>query len=175
VWTNPLGFDNFVWNKIGQPKAGPAARSAKGLGPWMGPTIPADLTQQCSAPKRRFAYLAEREVWTNPFGLFGPSWASPFGPSAAPMFAPASCLRSRQIRRERIWTAERLAPQRAARRDWAHEWAQQSLADVTQRGSTSADILRTWRRNIANRNPVRTPRLEVPANLPRQSPQFHVA
>jgi len=63
VWTNPLGYsappvprpsghrlrrcsfrhpasavDNFVWNKIGQPQAGPGARSAQGWGPRMGRT-----------------------------------------------------------------------------------------------------------------------------------------
>jgi len=30
VVDEPSGFDNFVWNKIGQPQAGPGARSAQG-------------------------------------------------------------------------------------------------------------------------------------------------
>ena len=37
---NP-SFDKFVRNEFGQPKAGPAARSAEGFGPWTGRTIPA--------------------------------------------------------------------------------------------------------------------------------------
>ena len=33
-------FDKFVWNKFGQPQAGPGALRAEGFGPWMGRTIP---------------------------------------------------------------------------------------------------------------------------------------
>jgi len=52
----------------------------------------------------RFPFLAVmagmRTHW-----LFGASCTSPFGPSASPTFALASCLRSRRIRRERIRAA----------------------------------------------------------------------
>jgi hypothetical protein len=58
-----------------------------GLVPWMGPTI---LVSHYSGEP----------------SLLGTSCASPFGPSASPMFAPASCLRSRQNLLERFWTAE---------------------------------------------------------------------
>ncbi len=69
-----------------------------------GPSNPHDSTPPRADPKRRFAYLAERRWWTNQ-RLLGTSCASHSGPSAAPMFAPASCLHRRQIRLERIWTA----------------------------------------------------------------------
>ncbi len=32
---NPPGFDKFVRNEFGQPKAGPVAQSAEGLGAWV--------------------------------------------------------------------------------------------------------------------------------------------
>ena len=184
--------------------------------------------------------------------LLGTFRASPFGPSAAPMFASASCLRSRRICLEQIRTAEgwpreaglvpwmgptilgrhanqdffpwrvfgwdtrsehfprppvprpsghrlhrcslrhpasavdnlsgtkldsrRLAPQRAARKDWAHGWAQQSLAGGTQRGSTSKP---TFCVAGGETSPTATPYAhhawKFQPSLPRQSPQFHVA
>ena len=76
-------FDNFVRNKIGQPQAGPAKRG------WS-----KDGTNNPSLPARWQARL------------LGIPCASPFGPSAVPMFATASCLRSRQSSLERFGPPE---------------------------------------------------------------------
>jgi hypothetical protein len=64
--------DNFVWNKIGQPKAGPVARSAKGFGPWMGRTIPPRTITQPDAASKAFCVSGGERWWTNPsFDKFG--------------------------------------------------------------------------------------------------------
>ena len=103
----PSRFDNFVWNKIGQPKAGPGARSAEGRVPWMGRAIPRRSHAASRAIEvRRFAYLAEREVWTNPLGYSARPVPRPSGHRLRRCSLRHSCLRSRQICLEQNWTAE---------------------------------------------------------------------
>jgi hypothetical protein len=57
----------------------------------------------------------------------------------------------RQIRRERIWTAERLALERAARKGWAHGWAQQSPRTSRNSAAHRSGVLRIWRREVCGR------------------------
>jgi len=70
-----------------------------------GRTIPADFTSSPSAKlPGRFAYLAERGGGRTQ-GLLGTSCASPFRPSAVPMFDYGYCLGRRQFCLEQNWTA----------------------------------------------------------------------
>jgi hypothetical protein len=85
-----LGSTILSGTKLDSRTAGPGARSAEGLGPWMGPSI----------PRGRHATVRRIE---------------------------ADVLSDKDSRR--------LALERAARKGWAHGWAQQSPADVTQQCS----------------------------------------
>jgi len=81
-------------------------------------------------PVRGVLRIWRRKVCGRAHRWLGASCTSPFGPLAAPMFAPASpdqvrgrlCLRERQIRLERQGQPQ-AGPERAAWRDSAQGWA----------------------------------------------------
>ena len=122
----PSWFDNFVRNKIGQPNGWPWSAQRGRVGPMDGPNNPRgphasvqrteatlcvsggerDMDEP-SRVTRRILHLALRASGfaTVRYGIL---------PSRATNSPGASK------------TAERLAPQRAARKGWAHEWPQQS-------------------------------------------------
>jgi hypothetical protein len=71
VGEKPRGFDHFVWNKMGQPQAGPVARKRGGVGSKDGPDNP---TLTVRAPIR-FCLTASRpsQKSSNPTHFFAQS------------------------------------------------------------------------------------------------------
>jgi len=126
VWTNPpvrqIRLER-IWTAEGWPRSA----QREGVGPMDGPNNPRQRSDCRTADrrKRRFAYLAEREVWTNPPVtrriLRLALRASGFAAVRSSILLPrATILSGTKL------DSRRLAPQRAARKGWAHGWAQQS-------------------------------------------------
>ena len=111
-----------IWTAAGWPREA-------GFGPWMGQTILVSQPNRDSVRGGLFALTGTQRRTTS----FGTSRASPFSPSAAPMFASASCLRGRQFGLELVGQP-RAGP---AQRGLAHGWAKQSQASPRKPASRS--------------------------------------
>ncbi len=106
MWTNPPGSTNSPGANLDSRRLALERTARKGsTHGWVEQSPRTSCKSRCALPGAFCVSGGEGGV-DEPSRLFGPSWASPFGPSAAPMFALASCLGSRRICLERIWTAE---------------------------------------------------------------------
>ena len=111
-----------LWTAEGWPWSAQRGR----VRPRMGRAIPGNVTLP-SVPSKQGVLPIWRRGWRGrTHWLLGTSWASPFGPSAAPMFDYGVLPSSSTILSGTQWTAEGWPWSAQRGRDEAHGWAEQS-------------------------------------------------